>query len=180
MSRPNDGQPQNNNWVDRWNGSGMERWVKRTEDGQWYPSSTMSYYESSIAVQPWAQTDADFGAVAEGSARGHVSRTNSYWGDATITFHFAVDVVTPGTGEPRFYIREMIRSLHADFSGWYWGWGNPSSLRCPVHGQIAGLPFTGFVNRSGYILDANGDSLSRVLVTGDYLIGTVIGVFQND
>jgi hypothetical protein len=139
-----------------------------------------TYYDDSIAVQPWVQTDADFGVSATVTAHGYVTRTETWLADATITFASYVDVTTPGTGAPQFFIREMIRSFSADFAGWYWGWNSPSDLRCEVHGQIGGFPFTGFVNRSGNILDANGDTVSRVLVTGDYLTGTVTGVFQND
>jgi len=138
------------------------------------------YYDSSIAVQPWVQTDADFGVSSTVTAHGHVTRTNPYWAEVTLTFHSVVDVTTPGTGAPQFLVRKLLGSFDADFSNWYWGWSTPSDLRCSVWGQIAGLPFTGFVSRQGYILDANGDTITRVLVSGDYLRGTVTGVFQND
>jgi hypothetical protein len=137
------------------------------------------YYDSSIAVQPWVQTDADFGVSSAVTAHGHVTRTGAYWADATITFYSTVDVTTPGTGQPRFYVREFIRSFDADFSGWQWGWNNPVA-RCPVNGLIGGLPFVGFVDNDAFILDADGNAISRVLQTGDWLAGTVTGVFQND
>ena len=161
------------------------RIVDRSGDGDhnnladWVKWNGTRYYEDSIAVQPWVQTDADFGVSSTVTAHGHVTRTSTWWAHATITFRSDVEVVTPGTGSPRFYIREFFRSFHADFANWYWGWNNPDS-RCSVHGQIAGLPFVGFVDRDGYILDADGAIVSRVLQTGDYLIGNVTGVFQND
>jgi hypothetical protein len=137
------------------------------------------YYEDSVAVQPWVQADADFGVSSAVTAHGHVTRIDNYYAQATVTFTSAVDVVTPGTGAPQFFIRDVFRSLDPGFAGWYWGWSTPDS-RCSVHGQIGGLPFVGFVDRGGSLLDVDGNTLSRVLVTGDYLIGTVTGVFQND
>lgn len=164
------------------------RIVDRTGSGfhvtlaDWYATvngRATTHYEASIAVQPWQQDGADFGVSATVTAHGHVTRTDAYWADATITFYSTVDVTTPGTGQPRFYVREFIRSFDADFAGWQWGWNDPVA-RCPVNGLIGGLPFVGFVDNDGYILDADGTAISRVLQTGDNLSGTVTGVFQND
>jgi hypothetical protein len=138
------------------------------------------YYYESLSTQPWVQPDADFGASASGNVHGHVTRTDTYWADATITFYAEVTVTTPGTGVPQFLIREVFQSIDPEFNNWYWGWSTPSDLRCPVNGQIGGLPFVGTVRRNGDILDADGNAISRVLQTGDWLAGTVTGVFQND
>jgi len=179
-------RPSDLHQTDRWGwrpdgADGIEVWAEESPgSGDWRRAPTAIYYDSSIAVQPWVQTDGDFGVSSTVTAHGHVTRTNEYWADVTLTFHSVVDVTTPGTGAPQFLIRRLLGSFDADFSNWYWGWNTPSDLRCAVWGQIAGLPFTGFVNRSGYILDANGDTITRVLVSGDYLRGTVTGVFQND
>jgi hypothetical protein len=137
------------------------------------------YYYESLSTQPWVQPDADFGESASGNVHGHVTRTDTYWADATITFYAEVTVATPGTGAPQFLVREVFQSLDTEFNNWYWGWSTPNS-RAQVHGQIGGLPFVGFVDRTGAILDADGNAVSRVIQTGDYLAGTISGVFQND
>jgi hypothetical protein len=161
------------------------RVVDPTGNGQheslanWLTRNERRYYYSSLSTQPWVQTDADFGASADGNVHGHVTRTDNYYADATITFVAEVTVTTPGTGAPQFLIREVFQSIDPEYSNWYWGWSNPN-VRASVHGQIGGLPFVGFVDRDGAILDADGNAISRVLVTGDYLVGTVTGVFQND
>ena len=135
------------------------------------------YYQNTIAVQPWEQTGADFGASASAFVAAHVIQSSSLIVHATVTFTCTLAVTTPGTGAPQFFVREMFRSL--DFDGWFWGWNSPN-VRCSVHGLIGGLPFVGFVDRTGSILDADGNEISRVLVTGDWLAGTATGVFQND
>lgn len=156
------------NKVDRSNTSLID-WLERNE---------RKYYYSGITTQPWVQADSELGA-SSGIVYGHVTRTDDYFVDANITFSVSVNVVTPGSGQPLFLIREVFQSIDSAFSGWYWGWSNPNS-RCPVHGQIGGIDFVGFVNRQGHILDADGNIIIRVLQDGDYLIGTVTGVFQND
>jgi hypothetical protein len=162
------------------------RIVDRTGDGshttldQWVRYNGTRYYYQSLSTQPWVQTDADFGASASGNVHGHVTRTDNYYAQATITFYAEVTVTTPGTGAPLFLVREAFQSLDPEFNNWYWGWSTPSDLRCSVNGQIGGLPFTGFVRRNGDILDADGNAISRVLQTGDWLAGSVTGVFQND
>ena len=182
-ARPDD-LTQTDRWGWRPDGSGgIEVWAEVTP-GQWdwglAAGGATRYYESSVAVQPWVQTDADFGVSTAVTAYGFVTQINNYLANVTLTFESTVTVTTPGTGIPQFEINSVFRSLDAAFSGWAWGWSDPSSLRCSVHGQIGGLAFTGFVNRDGFILDANGDTLSRVIQTGDTLVGVVTGVFQND
>lgn len=146
---------------------------------EWIQENGTKYYYSNLTTQPWLQENADFGTEANGIVYGHVTRTNNYWAQANINFEATVNVVTPGGGPVLFYVREIFQSLDPSFNGWYWGWSNPN-IRTSVHGQLGGLPFVGFVNRDGSVLDLDGNSITRVVQTGDYLIGTVTGVFQND
>jgi hypothetical protein len=161
------------------------RVVDRTGNGQhesltdWLERNDRRYYYEALTTQPWVQDGADFGAAADGNVHGHVTRTDNYYADATITFVAEATVTTPGTGAPQFFVREVFQSLDPEFNNWYWGWSNPT-VRVSVHGTLGGLPFVGFVDRDGNILDADGSTISRVIQTGDHLIGTVTGVFQND
>jgi hypothetical protein len=138
------------------------------------------YPQTPIGEQPWAQGDISLGAPQGDTDAVVVSTDDPYFVQATVNFTATADVQSAATvGDPLFLIDAIFRSVDAAFSGWIWGLSG-QQVTTPVAGTFGGLPFVGSVNRSGQILDADGNQVFRTITNGDTLSGTITGLFNAD
>lgn len=145
----------------------------------WYQQSGSTYDWGNITAQPFVQGSADLGAPS-GDVNAIVTLTsNPYYVQASMFFRATVSTTsTDSVSLPKFFVHPIFQSLDAKWAGWAWQVDN--AARASVYGELGGLPFVGFIQRNGDILDANGDTFLVTLTAGDYLVGTITGVFQND
>jgi len=144
------------------------------------------YFSSTLANLPWSQGNASFDSPGYGNVYGVVTSTDNPW-IKLATFHFYVtanvETVDNTNDVPRLYVSTLFQSLNigeGGFAGWQWGYSYGDPLRADVYGAIGGLPFIGKVLRDGSLVDADGAVVYRTIQSGDYLCGTVTGVFQYD
>ncbi|MFZ4431555.1 MAG: hypothetical protein ACOYOQ_00010 [Microthrixaceae bacterium] len=138
------------------------------------------HYNGVVSVNPWSQGTADLGVV-DVFVSGVVTPTNNiYFVQATFDFRAGVSSTsTDPEATATLSVSKLFRALDPDtYAGWYWSYVYGAVT--PVDGVYGGLPFNGFVNGSGNIVDADGATVARPLIAGDYLSGTITGVFSND
>lgn len=144
-----------------------------------YPSPRALYGDGSFVNPPLVQGASEI-TVNTGYCFGTIIPSdNQYVVQACLTFEVEIAVGTPDASTVRFLTPEAIRAVNSNYAGWQWGWsGRPQ--RASVFGTIGGLPWIGYMDRDGYLLDADGNQITTVLQTGDRLSGTLEGIFQND